>query len=147
MADSISYTVNRPEVIDEKFDDEFVIVNLKTGAYYGLRGTGAFIWEMVVGGATDAEMATGLAECFDADPTTLSRALVDLLRELEEETLITPHHVTHLNTPNATVAEPRPTGRAPFSAPILEKHLDMQEVLLLDPIHEVDDAGWPSKKV
>jgi hypothetical protein len=29
----------------------------------------------------------------------------------------------------------------------LNKYTDMQDLLLLDPIHEVDAAGWPSTKV
>lgn len=144
MIESPSYDVNRPEVIDEKFDDEFVIVNLRSGAYYGLRGTGAIIWEMVVSGASHAQMVTGLAEQFDADLTTLSHAVTNLLSELEQETLILPHNNSSLRPPNGAASKPTPATRAPFVAPILEKHLDMQEVLQLDPIHEVDDTGWPS---
>lgn len=147
MSDSLSYNVNRPEVIDEKFDDEFVIVNLKSGAYYGLRGTGAIIWEMVISGATRTQMVTSLAEQFDADSTTLSQTVTNLLSELEQESLILPHRNTSLNTPNGTPSKPPPAPRAPFVAPLLEKHLDMQEVLQLDPIHEVDDTGWPSANV
>jgi hypothetical protein len=30
-----------------------------------------------------------------------------------------------------------------WAEPVLDKYTDMQELLLLDPIHEVDDAGWP----
>ena len=30
-----------------------------------------------------------------------------------------------------------------FEFPIIEKFTDMQELLLLDPIHEVDEKGWP----
>ena len=30
-----------------------------------------------------------------------------------------------------------------FEAPVLSKYTDMQELLLLDPIHDVDDMGWP----
>jgi hypothetical protein len=33
-----------------------------------------------------------------------------------------------------------------FNAPNFEVHNDMQDLLVLDPIHEVDDAGWPSLK-
>ena len=36
--------------------------------------------------------------------------------------------------------------RLSFEAPILHKYTDMQDLLLLDPIHEVDEAGWPSVK-
>jgi hypothetical protein len=34
-----------------------------------------------------------------------------------------------------------------FSRPILTKYTDMKELLLLDPIHEVDETGWPNPKV
>jgi hypothetical protein len=28
--------------------------------------------------------------------------------------------------------------------PVLNKYTDMQDLLLLDPIHEVDERGWPN---
>ena len=30
-----------------------------------------------------------------------------------------------------------------FQKPTFEKYTDMQQLLLLDPIHDVDDTGWP----
>jgi len=33
-----------------------------------------------------------------------------------------------------------------FNVPVLNKYTDMQDLLLLDPIHEVDATGWPSTK-
>ncbi|HAR48554.1 MAG TPA: hypothetical protein DCR81_00210 [Smithella sp.] len=33
-----------------------------------------------------------------------------------------------------------------FNAPVLNKYTDMQDLLILDPIHEVDATGWPSTK-
>jgi hypothetical protein len=30
---------------------------------------------------------------------------------------------------------------------VLERYTDMQELLLLDPIHDVDESGWPHRKV
>ncbi|MBX3014591.1 MAG: hypothetical protein KF832_23935 [Caldilineaceae bacterium] len=44
----------------------------------------------------------------------------------------------------------RPRGQRPshtFETPVLNEFTDMQERLLLDPIHEVDHAGWPHRKV
>ena len=37
------------------------------------------------------------------------------------------------------------TSQDDFTNPVLEKFTDMAELLLLDPIHEVDDSGWPNK--
>ena len=31
----------------------------------------------------------------------------------------------------------------PFVPPTLEKYTDMQDLVLLDPVHEVDERGWP----
>jgi hypothetical protein len=32
---------------------------------------------------------------------------------------------------------------APFQPPLFEKFTDMEAMLLLDPVHDVDDEGWP----
>jgi hypothetical protein len=146
MSENVRYDLRRPEVISEKFDDEYVIVNLKSGAYYGLGATGAAIWEMVMTGATHAEIVRGLAELFEAEETTLDRAVADLLRELEQEALVVPGRDKPSSMPHRAAPNPHLASRAAFTVPILEKHTDMQEVLQLDPIHEVDDAGWPSRK-
>ena len=145
MSTNTYYSVNRPQVIAEKFEDEYVIVNLISGAYYGLAGTGASIWELIEGGATHAEITTNLGEQFDAAPEEIARAVTSLLSELERETLITPHTVDALNPRNIKPPVRVPPTRGTFVAPILEKHLDMQEVLQLDPIHEVDETGWPAR--
>jgi len=34
--------------------------------------------------------------------------------------------------------------RPPFTKPELHKFTDMQDLLLFDPIHEVDESGWPN---
>ena len=36
--------------------------------------------------------------------------------------------------------------RPVFKPPLLKRYTDMQELLILDPIHEVDDTGWPAIK-
>ena len=53
-------------------------------------------------------------------------------------------------TDDAAVAPPN--GSAPadaarvFEAPRLEKYTDMQDLVLLDPVHEVDEQGWPQQR-
>ena len=36
-----------------------------------------------------------------------------------------------------------PPGSATFEAPTLDRFDDLQGLLLIDPIHDVGDAGWP----
>jgi len=33
-----------------------------------------------------------------------------------------------------------------FRAPVLNVYADMKDLLLLDPIHDVDEVGWPTPK-
>ena len=34
---------------------------------------------------------------------------------------------------------------SPFVTPTLSRYTEMQDLLLLDPIHDVDDSGWPRR--
>jgi len=34
---------------------------------------------------------------------------------------------------------------ATYLPPIVEKYTDMQDLLMLDPIHDIDETGWPNK--
>jgi hypothetical protein len=63
----------------------------------------------------------------------------DLLGKLAEEELVEPGPAEgEAEAPNAA-----PTGeKLPFKAPELQKYTDMQDFLLVDPIHETDEAGW-----
>ena len=45
--------------------------------------------------------------------------------------------------PAADRRVPPPTPGEPFAAPTVERFTEMQDLLTLDPIHEVDDLGWP----
>ncbi len=37
-------------------------------------------------------------------------------------------------------------SKTPFQIPVLDVYSDMQDLLLLDPIHDVDETGWPTPK-
>jgi hypothetical protein len=37
--------------------------------------------------------------------------------------------------------------KPPFEMPKLSKYTDMEDLLALDPIHEVDEMGWPNAKL
>jgi hypothetical protein len=113
-----------PEVVHETVDGEVVIIHLGTGVYYSIRGRGVSLWEGAVAGATSdslARVAPTEAESF--------------LRELEGEGLI-----ERADGSDATWQAPDAVDGEPA---VLERFDDMEDLLLLDPVHEVDDQGWP----
>lgn len=136
------YRINRPEVIDENFEDEYVIVNLNTGVYYTLNETGGLIWDMLAQNMSRAAILETLQNTFDANPESIVANAETLLDTLEREQLI----VRSGDTPQSSIPHSVPGERRAYSAPELEKFTDMEALLLLDPIHQVDDSGWPSAK-
>jgi Coenzyme PQQ synthesis protein D (PqqD) len=141
MPNDTRYRINRPKVILESFDDEVVIVNLDTGNYYSIDSVGAAVWGWVEHGATVVETVEGLIVAYDGERADIELGVDRFVDELIQNNLIVPAE-------GATLAEAKtPTQtatRKPFTSPMLNKYSDMQELLLLDPIHEVDETGWPS---
>lgn len=127
-------------------DGEAIIVNLETGAYYSLQGVGTHIWEAVTTGATCDEVTATLVAHYSGEPSAIRSAVDGLIDELAHEGLIVATTETNgaesSRLPNASSAG----AQSPFEAPSLQRYTDMAALLLLDPIHEVDQVGWPAPK-
>jgi hypothetical protein len=88
---------------------------------------------------------------YSGAPDAVHAGVVHFIQQLADEQLILPGNGATSPTPRMQgEAERGPgaatDGRPPFVAPTLEKYMDMQALLVLDPIHEVDETGWPSVK-
>ena len=122
---SMSIRINAPDIIQETFDDESVIVNLRQGLYYSLNKTALPLWEEIVKGTCLDQLHAGGHE-FSADK------VVGFLKELRAENLI--------------IVEGEDIPEAGSPTDFLQKFEDLQDLLLLDPIHDVDERGWPHAK-
>jgi hypothetical protein len=140
------YRINSPHVVAETLDGEATIVDLESGTYYALNESGSFIWEQLTLGSEPAEVADGLASTYELDPDRATEAVEGLLTELSGHGLIVPAQdgASNGSTP-AAVNGASAGGGGAYAAPQLSIYTDMQELLLLDPIHEVDESGWPSQ--
>ncbi len=142
MTESLSrtYRVNAPKVIYEDFEDETVLINLDNGSYYNFSESGALIWGRIVSGESIASVIEYLQERF-AEAANIALSVEDFVRELVEENLIVKN--SSGKTKNIKQAKAQIPSLARFEKPVLQKYSDMQDLLLLDPIHEVDETGWP----
>jgi hypothetical protein len=139
------FRVNAPTVTHETIDGEAVIINLDSGNYYSLVEVGSFIWGLVERGASASEVQRLVLQSYQGNATDIDQGVQELLIQLQQENLIVP--VDGAGAFEATELDPGPPSngheKPSFSPPSLHKYSDMQELLLLDPIHDVDDAGWP----
>ncbi len=134
--------LNVPTVTSETFDDEIVIINFESGCYHSVQGSGVDVWKMIGPGATVPAIVSRMTQLYDAGAASLETAVKDFVAQLKEAGLVVLEPCSDGDDPAAPLAA-ESNGRRPFEPPVLSTFSDMQELLWLDPIHEVDESGWP----
>lgn len=146
--------LNAPDVMQETVDGEVIIVNVATGIYYSLAGAGAAIWSDLLQGCDETTIAGRIAALGGATLDVVAGEVSRFIAELRAENLLVPAgdapDAQDAAAPAAPAgsdpaAAPFTEGLCPFVPPTLARYSDMEELLLVDPIHEVQPAGWPLK--
>jgi hypothetical protein len=143
---SMRFRFEDSKVVQEAFDDEVVIIHLDSGNYYSLDKVGGEIWGLIATGASVAEIVEDVSIRYDGDRPELENSVLNFLEVLQQENLLK-CDVSAGTAPEPLVIDGRcvpAPDKLPFETPTLHKFTDMQDLLLLDPIHEVDDTGWPN---
>jgi hypothetical protein len=127
------FRVNSPAVVFDASADDIVIINLVSGRYFRLDAASSLAWNALV--------ASGSRGAFVSSATNESDVLAsidDMIARLVAEELI-------VEAPaDAAAADPEPWTFAGFT---LETFSDLEDILGLDPIHEVDpNKGWPTAR-
>ncbi len=105
-----------PSAVSDTIGEDTIVINIKSGAYYSLTEPGSKIWADVQNGEVSSD-ALGAVSVF------VKEGLLEVdgpLPESGDSTLPT--------------------------SDLFEKYTDMESLLLADPIHEVDEQGWPKLK-
>jgi hypothetical protein len=140
------FRVTNPNVMSEEIEGEVIIINLATGTYYSLRDVAADVWNLVQEGSTAGHISLSLQSRYEGQPAVILNGVRGLLAELVSEELVAvTNDQDSASRTHAVHVEENGSDRVPFRAPLLEKHTDMQELILLDPVHEVGAAGWPHR--
>jgi hypothetical protein len=137
----MGYRAAGDHVVAEKIDGEILIVNLSTGFYYSLLHAAVDVWESAVSGGDRRQVAAAMLERFEGDESSIAGPVDTVLGQLLDENLL-------VDDPSVSQTDASPSdGKQPFKAPVFEKYDDMQDLILLDPVHEVDpEQGWPRAK-
>jgi hypothetical protein len=131
------YELNNPPVIAELVEGEVIAINLDSGSYYSLLGPAAGIWNLLLEGHAPGEILRG-CRVGEADAER-GRSLEGFVQALLAEGLIRPRRQAE-----GTLAALADVETWTADALRFERFTDMQDLLLLDPIHEVDEEmGWP----
>ncbi|GMU78450.1 MAG: hypothetical protein AMXMBFR46_12450 [Acidimicrobiia bacterium] len=141
------YRFNTPRFVDETIDGEALIMDMVKGSYYSCDGASAVAWNALRGGEEVEAVVALLADRYGIPP---ERAAQDLAGFVDQ--LVAGELLVVLGDGDARPGPPEPPGLgASGSDPggreyvglALECHTDLADIILLDPVHDVTDAGWP----
>ena len=118
-------------------------MNLATGHYFSAQGTGSELWALIEAAATERQLVEHLRLRYQIDDVEARAGVASFLAQLRDHELV----VSGAGEVPAPVGEsPASLSPTPYAIPQLNVHSDMKDLLLLDPIHDVSEAGWPMQK-
>ncbi len=135
------YTTDIPKTASELFDGELVIADYGSGLYYALSPSATLVWQALGAGLGEGEVVTWLAAHAALPRDELAAQVHGVVKRLLDEGLLLP-----IDAPAGAGTAALPAlPPAPFAPPQIERFSDLQELMLLDPVHDVADAGWPQR--
>jgi hypothetical protein len=134
-----AYAVASKSIIAKSFDSELTLINLETGQYFAAGGSAVDFWEIAARGATAGRIEQALLARYLASEAAVKTEVEKLLR------LFLEHGLLAESADSADEIPPPGGPQKPWEPGWLEVYGDMKELLLLDPIHDVE-TEWPVAK-
>lgn len=131
------FQLKSPPTIMEIIDGEAILINGEKGTYYNLSPQATLILESILDGCNLEELFT--FNNFESKVCQHINAIINKL--ISEDILI------EIGNTNKNASPIKINIKNCEEDIIFTIYEDMQDMLALDPIHEVDEViGWPTKK-
>lgn len=143
-----SFKIN-PDIVYDTIDGEVILLDIERGNYYQLKSEAVQVWSEIASRkiSSAAVISDSLAKSIAYSPDEILRSISPFIDQLESEHILLEIKRPKDNNGNASLSNvKREKTENKFPMPILLKYTDMQSILLLDPIHDTDEKGWPNKK-
>lgn len=145
MAATAIYQLKTEGISSEDFGGELVAVNFTNGKYYGLSGAAPLIWRLLNQPRSIDDLTNEVCRRTGADRLQVDAGIAAFLQRLQDEDLVSV--VTGTGSSGPVPIEPGPADRRWSEVPELTVYSDLQELILLDPVHDADpDHGWPVRR-
>jgi hypothetical protein len=140
-ASGTGYVVASLDIVSEEFDGEFVVLDLGSGKYHSMDATASALWRAIVSGVS----VEALAEALSGESAINARSIHEFA-----EKLVAYGCLVRSDAPASAPVDPATVHvlRASTSAPAVEVFDDLADLIMADPIHDVEEtAGWPVRKL
>ncbi len=133
------FIVDADNVSWEQVGGEVIAIQLSTGRYYNMVDTATAIWLFLSNGASIDSLAMRLRQLYKDESLVLS-GLEDFVSECIKTSLLVPTDKEKLGREELFLD----LKFDAWSAPKLNEYVDLQDLILVDPIHDVQESGWPN---
>ena len=133
--------VDATKVISETLDGEAVIVDLASGRYHAAAGAAATVWDGMRLGYSLDRIMSDVRRLYTAIPGDAEAGVQAFIAAVVDAGLAVPVHAAESPADDHA---PVTAGPEPWSAPVLESHDDLADLMLIDPVHDVTSNGWPN---
>ena len=139
---AMRFRSNKPRMVDETVDGETLIIDMVSGSYFSCVGASAAAWIALSHGATAAETARLLSATYRIATSEAERDVEQFVATLlGDEVLV----VLEEGDPTNGGPPALDTPGHEYQPLRLERYTDLADLILLDPVHDVSVAGWPSR--
>jgi hypothetical protein len=134
-----SFEIASDKILAKEFDGEMTLINLDTGVYFAAGGPALDIWQALAAGREVAATARRLVARYGVTEG------VALSETAKFAALFVGYGLLIPSTASANVGGEEDLQQDPeeWSEPWVEDYGDMQDLLLLDPVHDVNGGAWP----
>ena len=136
------FRVRTPTVMWDEIGGEIVAINLGTGHYFSLRDTAHDAFRALAHGAC-LQQVDDLVTTGGADATAVTTDIDAFVAELVAAGLIEPRPPDAPPTEGTPWLEGAAASDRAYTPPRLETYTDLEDLMLLDPVPDVDGMGWP----
>jgi hypothetical protein len=138
----MNYILNKVDLSKEIFDNEAVIINIPSGKYYSVNSeSGVNVLRLLENVCSKEQICEFLSARYDDNTLDITTQVNDFIESLlAEKIVVETSEKEHSNTEISVSSQAYQTLH-------LEIYDDMQELIELDPVHDVTASkGWPNKK-
>lgn len=140
----IKFLLNSADIVYEEYPDETVIADLKHGVYFTLNRPAADMFSALIAAPSRQTAERWLAEIYNVDREKITGAVESLVTSLIDGKIValSPAGESEENLPVPLALR---AAAKSFGKPEMMKYSDVEDLLKLDPVHEVEhESGWPT---
>jgi hypothetical protein len=133
-------TIKHQEVVLERLGNEIVIISFNSGRYYSAKGLATDILLLIENKVPAAKWEMKLNNYYSSEVLDKKKIRKFLETLIENNLCIGIEELKELN-----YELPIDLQREQFDEPIIKIYDDLQDIIMVDPIHDTSLEGWPEK--